>query len=102
MTESKPGDAGTIDVAYVAHLARLELSAEETARLQSQMEGIVDYVRQLGELDVEGVEPMAHAVPVHNVFREDEPRTSLDRDAALANAPSERRHLFMVPRIIEE
>lgn len=90
-----------IDVKYVAHLARMQLSDDEIATFQSQLEQVLDHVRELSELDVESVEPTAHAVPVHNVFREDQVRPSLDHDAAMANAPQTRQGLFMVPQIIE-
>ncbi len=90
-----------IDVAYVAHLARLHLTPEEEAAFQTQLDHILAYVNQLRSLDVRDVEPTAHAIPVHNVFRADEPRPSMDREAALANAPSARQGLFIVPRIIE-
>ncbi len=90
-----------IDVKYVAHLARMQLSDEEIATFQSQLEHVLVHVRELSELDVEGVEPTAHAVPVHNVFREDAVRPSLDHDRVMANAPQARQGLFMVPQIIE-
>ncbi len=90
-----------IDVGYVAHLARLELSDEETASFQSQLDNILGHVKELGALDVEGIEPTAHAIPVLNVLRADEPRPCLDHDTAMANAPEEKQGQFLVPRIIE-
>jgi aspartyl-tRNA(Asn)/glutamyl-tRNA(Gln) amidotransferase subunit C len=62
---------------------------------------VLDYVKQLEERDVEGVEPMAHAVPIQNVFRKDEPRESMPRSEALDNAPESREQQFKVPQIIE-
>jgi aspartyl-tRNA(Asn)/glutamyl-tRNA(Gln) amidotransferase subunit C len=94
-------DSGGIDVAYVAHLARIHLTDEEAAAFQKQLGQVVDYVRQLEEVDVDGVEPMAHAVPVQNVLRKDETRKSLDHDVAMRQAPSERSGQFVVPRIVE-
>ena len=93
--------ADKIDVSYVAHLARLELTGEEIARFQGQLDDILDYVKQLGELDVEQVEPTAHAMPVVNVFRKDEVRPSLPTERVMANAPSQRANQFLVPKIVE-
>ena len=90
-----------IDVRYVAHLARMQLSDDEVARLQPQLEEIVGYVRQLNELDVGAIEPMAHAIPVQNVFRADEVRRCLDHVAVMRNAPQGREGQFIVPKIIE-
>ncbi len=89
------------EVRRVAHLARLALPDEEIPRFARDLERILAHVRQLQELDVEGVEPTAHAMPVTNVFRADEPRPGLTREDALANAPASRAGLFLVPRILE-
>jgi aspartyl-tRNA(Asn)/glutamyl-tRNA(Gln) amidotransferase subunit C len=94
------------DVAWVAHLARLELSAAELADMTPKLSAIVDYVAQLQQVDTEGVEPMAHALTVHNVFREDEPAPSLSVDEALANAPDRRTNakgeqFYGVPAVLE-
>lgn len=94
-------NADKIDVRYVAHLARLHLTDEEAATFQGQLEHVLQYVKELSALDVEGVEPTAHAMPVHNVFRADEITPGADRDKILANAPLERHGQFVVPRIIE-
>lgn len=89
------------DISYVAHLARLELSEPEKAKLAAQLAGILDYVAQLRKVDVTGIEPTAHAVPLTNVLRPDEPRPSIARERVLANAPETARELFLVPRIVE-
>lgn len=78
-----------IDVNYVAALARLDLTAEETARYGRQLDAVLDYVGQLTDLDVSGIEPTAHAAPRFNVMRDDVPRASLDRQAVIANAPEQ-------------
>ncbi len=91
-----------MDVGYVAHLARLELTAEETALFQGQLDQILHYVEQLNALDVAGVEPTAHAIPVYNVFRPDEVGRSLDHDDVIANAPSAANGQFRVPKIIDQ
>ncbi len=101
MTAGGSKNAEAIDVAYVAHLARLHLSEEERAVLQGQLEAIVDYVRKVRELDVAGIEPMAHGIPLQNVFRKDEVTESLSHDEVMANAPKQRDGLFVVPRIVE-
>ena len=89
------------DVRWVAHLARLELSADELATMTGQLSAIVDYVAQLQQVNTDGVEPMAHAVEVHNVFREDEVRPSLPVEAALANAPDRQGDFYSVPAVLD-
>jgi aspartyl-tRNA(Asn)/glutamyl-tRNA(Gln) amidotransferase subunit C len=90
------------DVEHVARLARLHLADEELERMRAQLDRILAYIDKLRELDVEGVEPTSHAVPLVNVMRDDEPRPCLPRDEALANAPDRAGELFRVPRIIED
>lgn len=96
-----PDDTGKFDVAYVAHLARIELSEAETAKISAQLKDILAYVAKLNELDVTGVEPTAHAVPLTNVLRKDEARPSIERQRVLANAPEAARELFIMPKIVE-
>ena len=88
-------------VRWVAHLARLELSDLELETMTRQLSAIVAYVDQLQQVDTEGVEPLAHALPVHNVFRADEPRPSLSVDEALANAPKRSGDFYGVPAVLE-
>jgi len=90
-----------IDVAYVAELARVRLTEEEKKEFQSQLEDIVAYVAKVRELDVSGVEPTAHGIPVENVFREDKVKESLSGEQALSNAPRQRDGHFEVPKIVE-
>jgi aspartyl-tRNA(Asn)/glutamyl-tRNA(Gln) amidotransferase subunit C len=85
----------------VAHLARLELTDDELASMTRQLTAIVDYVNQLQAVQTEGVEPMAHALPIHNVFRADDPRPSLPVDEALANAPDRQGDFYGVPAVLE-
>ena len=89
------------DIHYVANLARIALSQEQEARLAAQLGDILGYVKKLEELDVTGVEPMAHAVPLANVLRSDEVQPSIPQEAALANAPKQANGLFVVPKIVE-
>jgi len=90
------------DVEKVALLARLELTDSELALMTVQLGQIVAYVEQLNELDTADVEPMAHAVEVTNVFRADELRDSLPREAALANAPKADGECYLVPAVLGE
>ena len=94
------------DVRWVAHLARLELTDAELETMTRQLGAIVGYVDQLRQADTDGVEPLAHALDVHNVFRDDEPAPSLPVDEALANAPDRRtdaegRQYYGVPAVLE-
>jgi aspartyl-tRNA(Asn)/glutamyl-tRNA(Gln) amidotransferase subunit C len=89
------------EVRWVAHLARLELTDAELAELTPQLSGILDYVNQLREVPTEGVEPLAHPLAMENVFREDQPGTSLDVNTALANAPDRRGNFYGVPPVLE-
>jgi aspartyl-tRNA(Asn)/glutamyl-tRNA(Gln) amidotransferase subunit C len=66
-----------------------------------QLSSIVDYVGQLQQVNTDGVEPLAHPLPVHNVFRDDEPRPSLPTDAALANAPARQGDFYAVPAVLD-
>ncbi|MFH1537569.1 MAG: Asp-tRNA(Asn)/Glu-tRNA(Gln) amidotransferase subunit GatC [bacterium] len=90
------------DVRHIAELARLEMPDDELELFTGQLNDILKYAAKLNELDLEGVEPTSHAVPVKNVFRDDEPRPSIPVDDALSNAPDPQQHFFGVPRIIEE
>ncbi len=101
MTRSNPAQPDHMDVAYVAHLARLHLTDDEIRCFEGQLNQVLEYIQTLKDLDVEGVEPMAHARPVFNVFREDVPGENLPAEAVRANAPEERAGLFIVPKIIE-
>lgn len=89
------------DVEHVAQLARLTLDPEELQVMTSQMDAILGYVDKLNELDTGGIEPMAHAVPMSNAFREDEIQPVIGVERALQNAPASGDHCFKVPKVIE-
>lgn len=89
------------NIHYVARLARIELSAEEEARLGAQLGNILGYIEKLKEVDVTGVEPTAHAFPLVNVVRPDVVEPSLPHEEALRNAPKRAGGLFVVPKIVE-
>jgi aspartyl-tRNA(Asn)/glutamyl-tRNA(Gln) amidotransferase subunit C len=86
----------------VAHLARLKVTDAERERLSRELGDILTYVELLNEVDTEGVEPMAHAIELTNVLRDDVPQPSLPREQALANAPSTDGRYFLVPAILDE
>jgi aspartyl-tRNA(Asn)/glutamyl-tRNA(Gln) amidotransferase subunit C len=90
-----------MDIEKVARLARLELSGEEMVTFGNQLEQILGYMEQLNQLDTTGVEPTSHAIPIHNVFREDQTNASFPQEEVLAIAPDEEDGHFKVPRIIE-
>ncbi len=95
-------EATHIDVSYVAHLARIHLTEEETALFQGQLNQVLEYVEQLKELDVTGVEPTAHAMSLVNVLRADEPAPGLDHDTVVDNFPAVRDGQVVVPKIIDQ
>ena len=88
-------------VRKVANLARLDLSESDLATMATQLSAILDYVDQLTQLNTDGIEPMAHPLPVQNVFRPDELGQSLSVDEALANAPQRIGNYFGVPAVLE-
>ncbi len=91
-----------IDIDYVAKLARLDLSEEEKQTFTAQLGDILGYVDKLSDVDVSGVEPMAHAFPLENVLDEDEPREPLTVVEALRNAPAQRDNQIVVPKVVED
>ena len=90
-----------IDVAYVAELARLELTDEEKALFQPQLENIVKYVEKIASVNVDGVPPTLHGQAIVNALREDAVRPSMNREEALANAPGRTGDEFLLPKIVE-
>ena len=88
-------------VAYVAELAHLKLDDAQKQQAADDLARMIGYVDKLSELDTEGVEPMSHAFPVTNVFREDEVRESMAREQVLANAPAVKDGCFLVPKTVE-
>jgi aspartyl-tRNA(Asn)/glutamyl-tRNA(Gln) amidotransferase subunit C len=88
-------------VRKVARLARLELADADLPTMAQQLTAILGYVEKLNELDTDGVEPMAHPLPVQNVFRPDELKPSLPIDEALRNAPARSGDFFAVPAVLD-
>jgi len=90
------------DVEKVALLARLRLSDSEISAMTSQLTRVLGYIEQLSELNTDGVVPMAHAIELTNVLVPDLPEPSLDREAALANAPKRDAECYRVPAVLGE
>ena len=92
------------DVRHVAKLSRLSLSDAEVPKFARELNHVLDYIGKLGELDkeIEGVEPMAHALDLTNVLREDAERQGLTVEQALANAPDAEPPFFKVPKVLGE
>ncbi|MCB0856962.1 MAG: Asp-tRNA(Asn)/Glu-tRNA(Gln) amidotransferase subunit GatC [Solirubrobacterales bacterium] len=84
-------------VLHVARLSRLRLTEEEVDTLTGELSSVLDHVDKLAEVDIEGVEPTSHVVPLENVLRDDVPVPSLDRDVALSQAPDPHDGAFRVP-----
>ncbi len=89
------------DVKYIAGLSRIHLRDEEAQDLARDLEGILDYVKKLETLDVSGIEPTSHVLPLKNVYREDEIKPSLNKDALLKNSVKHHNGSFQVPKVIE-
>lgn len=88
------------DVRHVAKLSRLALEEEKLRKLAPQLESILEYVAKISHVNVEGVEPMAHATPLSNVLREDVARPGLPIEQVLQNAPETDGRFFKVPKIL--
>ncbi len=84
-------------VLHVARLARLRLSDEEVERMTGELSSILDHIERIAALDLEDVRPTSHVVELENVLRADEPRPSLPREVALAEAPATDGRGFRVP-----
>jgi len=91
----------SFNIEHVADLARIKLTPDEITIFQSQLGHVMEYVEKLNQVDVSGVEPMAHSFPIYNVFRDDIPHKGLERESALSNAPRQVQGLFVVPKVVE-
>jgi aspartyl-tRNA(Asn)/glutamyl-tRNA(Gln) amidotransferase subunit C len=90
-----------LNIDRVAKLARLALTAEEKATFASQLGTVLHHIEQLSKVDVSGVEPTAHAFAVTNVWADDVARPGLTVEDALRNAPAQREHMVVVPKVVE-
>jgi len=93
--------AGELDVGYVAQLARIHLTPAEAELFQKQLADVLHYAEKLNEVNVEGVEPAAHGLPIFNVFREDKAKDWFTPAQALSNAPRQANNLFIVTKVVE-
>jgi len=89
-------------VRHIAQLSRLKLTPDELEAITRDLDAIVGYVDQLKDVDVEGVEPTAHAVAMTNVLRDDQVQPSIAPEAAIANAPDRERTFFKVPKVLDQ
>jgi len=90
-----------LNIDHVANLARLALTPEEKATFSAQLGDVLAYIEQLKAVDVTGIEPTAHAFPLYNVWADDVPQPGLPVEAALRNAPVQRDHMIVVPKVVE-
>jgi aspartyl-tRNA(Asn)/glutamyl-tRNA(Gln) amidotransferase subunit C len=95
---TKPDD---LRLDHVSQLARIDLTPEEKERFATQLGDVLKYIEQLNEVNVEGVEPTAHAFPVVNVWAADVPEPGLSVEDALRNAPEKRDNMFVVPKVVD-
>lgn len=93
--------APQLNIDHVAKLARLALTPEEKAAFAQQLGDVLHHIEQLSHVDVSGVEPVAHATPVFNVWQDDVARPGLDVAQALRNAPAKRENMISVPKVVE-
>lgn len=90
-----------LNIDHVAKLARLALTPEEKATFSQQLGDVLHHIEQLAKVDVTGIEPTAHAFDVHNVWQDDVAQPGLPVEAALRNAPAQRDHMVVVPKVVE-
>ena len=89
-------------VLHIARLARVGVEDDEVERFAHQLSDILDYFERLSDVDTDEVPPTAHTLPLHNIWREDEPEQCLRPDQVLANAPQREGDLFRVKAILDE
>lgn len=90
-----------LNIDHVAKLARLALTADEKATYARQLGDVLHHIQQLEKVDISGVEPSAHAFAVQNVWAEDVPQPGFAVEIALRNAPAQRDHMILVPKVVE-
>ena len=95
-------DKTSIDIDYVATLARIELTDEEREQFSAQLVDILNYFERIKAVDVSGIEPTAHAFPLYNVWGEDKAEPGFSLEEALLNAPEHRDNQIVVPKVVED
>lgn len=93
---------GAIDISYVANLARIELSEAEKEKFSSQLNHILEHFKKLSAVNVDGVEPSAHAHAIYNVWRDDVAGPLLPIEKVLMNAPQKRDNQIVVPKVVDD
>lgn len=88
-------------VGSAAHLARIDLKSQELEKLFPQLQDILDFIDKLKKIDIGGIAPTSHILPINNVLREDALKESLPTEKALMNAPCKEGNFFVVPKVIE-
>ncbi|MBC7959170.1 MAG: Asp-tRNA(Asn)/Glu-tRNA(Gln) amidotransferase subunit GatC [Vallitaleaceae bacterium] len=88
-------------VTHVANLARLNLTEEEKEVMTKDMASIISFVDQMNGLDISGIKPTDHIIPINNVFRDDVVKPSMNREELLRNAPEQENGCYSVPKIVE-
>lgn len=94
-------EESSLNIDYVANLARLDISEADKPRFKQQLLNILNHFEQLEAIDTTGIEPLAHPFPVVNVWQEDEPSATLSTQEALQNAPQIKDHQVVVPKVVE-
>ncbi|MCI7478330.1 MAG: Asp-tRNA(Asn)/Glu-tRNA(Gln) amidotransferase subunit GatC [Selenomonadales bacterium] len=89
------------DLENVAVLSRLAIPADKEEQYTNQLNDVLTYMENLNSINTDDVQPIAHVLPISNVFRDDVVKESLDRDLALSNAPLKDDGYFKVPKILE-
>jgi aspartyl-tRNA(Asn)/glutamyl-tRNA(Gln) amidotransferase subunit C len=95
-------EANPMDIDYVSNLARIELSEKEKEKFRGQLGDVLKYFEKLQEVNVDGVEPTAHAFPRYNVWDNDLAKKPFSVDLALQNAPKSRNDQILVPKVVED
>ena len=90
-----------LNIDRIANLARLALTPEEKVKFSAQLADVLSNIEKLKQVDVTGVEPTAHAFPVYNVWADDVAKPGLSVEDALRNAPAQRDHMIVVPKVVE-
>lgn len=90
------------DMENVAVLSRLDIPADKEAQYTQQLNDVLEYFDNLSAVNTDDIKPLAHVLPISNVFREDVVKESLDRDLALSNAPLKEDGYFKVPKVLED
>jgi aspartyl-tRNA(Asn)/glutamyl-tRNA(Gln) amidotransferase subunit C len=93
--------APDLNLDHVAKLARLALTPAEKEKFAQQLGDVLHHIEQLAKVDVTGIEPTAHAFPVVNVWADDVAKPGMPVEAALQNAPAQRDHMIVVPKVVE-